>query len=119
MADPVNTNPDLYRVVLENERVRVLEYLDQPGDHTLTHAHPDSVMITLGAFTRRLQSGSQEVELEMPAFHTRWLDTQEHSGTNIGDTPTHCMFIELKEPRRAPTNVKSLGPSTTQVGTTT
>jgi hypothetical protein len=44
MADPVTTNPALYRVVLENERVRVLEYLDQPGDCTLAHAHPDSVM---------------------------------------------------------------------------
>lgn len=26
--DPVTTNPDLYKVVFENERVRVLEYKD-------------------------------------------------------------------------------------------
>jgi len=27
-----------------------------------------------------------------------WLAAQEHYGENIGDTPTHVMFVELKEP---------------------
>jgi hypothetical protein len=99
MDDPVQTNPDLYRVVLENDRVRVLEYLDRPGDRTLPHGHPDSVMVTLSSFRRRLWSGEREVELELPAFETRWLDAQEHSGMNIGDGPTHSIFVELKEPR--------------------
>ena len=38
--DPTVSNGDLYRVVFENERVRVLEYLDGPGDRTTPHAHP-------------------------------------------------------------------------------
>jgi hypothetical protein len=112
MADPVRTNPDLYRVVLENQRVRVLDHLDQPGDCTLAHAHPDSVMVTLAGFTRRLQTEREEVQVELPAFHARWLDAQEHSGTNIGDTPTHCMFIELKEPHPGTGGAARLGPST-------
>jgi hypothetical protein len=98
MPDPVETNPDLYRVVFENERVRVLEYLDHPGDATTPHSHPDSVMVTLSSFRRRLTSGGNEVEVDIPAFQTRWLDAQEHSGTNIGDTETHTIFVELKEP---------------------
>jgi hypothetical protein len=40
MPDPVETNPELYRVVFENARVRVLEYLDHPGDATTPHRHP-------------------------------------------------------------------------------
>lgn len=98
MADPVQTNPDLYRVLFENDRVRVLEYLDRPGDRTAPHTHPDSVMVTLSSFKRRLASGGREVELELPAFQARWLDAQEHAGTNIGDTETHSIFVELKEP---------------------
>jgi len=47
--DPVMTNPQFYRVVMENERVRVLEYRDRPGDRTTPHQHPDSVMYTLSA----------------------------------------------------------------------
>jgi len=98
MPDPVETNPELYRVVFENERVRVLEYVDQPGASTTPHHHPDSVMVTLSSFRRRLSSGGREVEVELPAFEARWLDAQEHSGTNIGDTETHTIFVELKEP---------------------
>ena len=52
--DPVTTNPDHYRVVFENDRVRVLEYIDRPGHKTTPHAHPDSVMYTLSTFRRRL-----------------------------------------------------------------
>ena len=34
MNDPIVTNPDLDSVLFENDRVRVLEYVDQPGDAT-------------------------------------------------------------------------------------
>lgn len=111
MADPITTNPDLYHLLFENDRVRVLEYLDGPGDATQPHSHPDSVMVTLSAFRRRLRSGANELEVELAASEARWLDAQEHSGTNIGDTPTHTIFVELKEPRRAGSPEVRLGPS--------
>ena len=96
-TDPIVTNPDLYRVVLENDRVRVLEYLDSPGDRTSTHGHPDTVMVTLTSFRRRLAADGREVEVELPAGQARWVSAQQHSGCNIGDTRTHALFIELKE----------------------
>ena len=111
MADPTETNPDLYRVLFENDRVRVLEYLDAPGDRTRPHAHPDSVMVTLSTFRRRLWTDDREVELELPAFQARWLDAQEHAGMNIGETPTHSIFVELKEPAPAAGTAQVLGPS--------
>ena len=58
--DPVATNPDLYRVLFENDVVRVLEYHDRPGDRTTPHAHPNSVMYTLSSFRRRLLAGGVE-----------------------------------------------------------
>jgi hypothetical protein len=112
MADPVASNPQHYRVVLENERVRVLEYLDHPGDATTPHTHPDSVMVTLSGFRRVLRAGDDEVEVEVPAGAARWLDAQEHSGRNTGDTDTHVLFVELKEPSGAdPDRPARLGPS--------
>ncbi|HEX5039855.1 MAG TPA: cytoplasmic protein [Candidatus Limnocylindria bacterium] len=110
--DPVATNPGLYRVVMENERVRVLEYRDQPGDRTRPHRHPDSVMHTLSSFRRRLLSGDRSVEVEMEAGRSAWLAAQEHAGENIGDTETHVIFVELKEPAIAEAGGGSvLGPS--------
>jgi hypothetical protein len=96
--DPVVTNPDLYKVVFENDRVRVLEYYDRPGDATTPHEHPDSVMYTLTAFRRRLntQDGISR-DVEMAAGLTGWLPAQQHSGHNIGDTDTNVIFVELKE----------------------
>ncbi|MFL5673515.1 MAG: cytoplasmic protein [Chloroflexota bacterium] len=95
--DPVTTNPDLYHVVLENDRVRVLEYRDRPGDRTTPHRHPDSVMITMSAFRRRLSQGDQTTDIELDSGLTRWLPAQEHAGENIGATETHVIFVELRE----------------------
>jgi hypothetical protein len=96
--DPVVTNPDLYQVIFENDRVRVLEYRDWPGDKTQPHGHPDTVMYTLTSFRRRLSVGDRELEVQLPAGQARWLSAQEHAGENIGDSSTHALFIELKEP---------------------
>ncbi|MGH3780066.1 MAG: cupin domain-containing protein [Pseudonocardiaceae bacterium] len=100
--DPVKTNPQHYRVVFENDRVRVLEYTDRPGDRTTPHAHPDSVMITLSSYRRRLQAGNRRRDVELTEGATRWLPAQHHAGENIGDTPTHAVFVELKGTPLAP-----------------
>ena len=112
MADPTATDPDKYKVVFENERVRVLEYRDEPGAKTRPHDHPDSVMITLSAFDRRLTTNDQTRDVTLEPGEVRWLDAQTHSGENIGRTPTHVMFVELKdEAARAQTSPPTLGPS--------
>jgi len=47
VADPTSTDPDKYKVIFENDRVRVLEYRDEPGQRPEPHEHPESVMYTL------------------------------------------------------------------------
>lgn len=96
-TDPVVTNPDAYRVVFENERVRVLEYHDTPGHRTTPHSHPDSVMYTLSSFRRRLHHDGAHRDVELPSGHVGWLPAQEHAGENIGETETHVVFVELKD----------------------
>ena len=84
--------------MFENDRVRVLEYRDVPGDRTTSHSHPDSVMVTLSDFDRKLVMGDQEREVSLTSGEARWLPAQTHPGENIGSTPTHSIFVELKEP---------------------
>jgi beta-alanine degradation protein BauB len=111
MADPTQTDPDKYSVVLENERVRVLEYRDAPGGKTHPHAHPDSVMITLSGFDRRLSAQDREADVTLFPHEVRWLDAQTHAGENIGDTETHVIFVELKEASPSATSSGQMGPS--------
>jgi quercetin dioxygenase-like cupin family protein len=108
--DPVVSNRDHYKVVFENERVRVLEYTDQPGDKTTPHRHPDSVMYTLSSFRRRLFHGGQYREVELQAGGVNWLPAQEHYGENIGETATHTLFVELKDGATESPGDGALGP---------
>jgi beta-alanine degradation protein BauB len=85
---------DPYAVVVENDRVRVLEYRDAPGARTHVHRHPDSVMVTLSRFRRRL---SVPGEVSLTAGHARRLDARSHLGENIGDTDLHAISVELKD----------------------
>ena len=94
--DPTITNSDKYKVVFENERVRVLEYTDKPDDKTTPHSHPDSVMITLSAFTRKLHFDNKEMDVQKEFGDASWLPTQTHVGENTGSTNTHVIFVELK-----------------------
>lgn len=109
--DPAVTNPEHYKVVFENDRVRVLEYTDAPGDVTTPHRHPDSVMYTLSSFRRRLVAGGSSRVVELESGAAGWLPAQEHHGENIGDTPTHVLFVELKEPSLGGGPDGGLGPA--------
>jgi quercetin dioxygenase-like cupin family protein len=111
--DPVCTDPDKYTVIFENDRVRVLEYRDLPGGKTYPHQHPDSVMYTLSGFRRRLRAGQGGREVAMEPGHAYWLPAQTHAGENIGSTPTHVLFVELKDGGSAgsPPPLSAIGPS--------
>lgn len=109
--DPLETDPRHYRLLWENEHVRVLDYSDEPGDQTHPHRHPNSVMVTLTAFERRLSTDDRTVDVALPAGAAVWLGAQRHSGRNTGTTPTHTVLVELKDvPDDGPT-ASVLGPA--------
>ncbi|HYX21376.1 MAG TPA: cytoplasmic protein [Thermoanaerobaculia bacterium] len=95
--NPVVTDGDKYKVVLENDRVRVLEYRDSPGQRTSPHYHPDYVLCALSAFRRKfVLPGGQEIVRDVSAGQVAWGKAQSHIGENIGSTGTHVLVIELK-----------------------
>ena len=110
--DPTLTNPDHYRTLWENDFVRVLEYTDEPGDATTPHDHPNSVMITLSDFSRRLSAGERTFDTSLVAGQAVWLAAQRHSGENTGTTPTHTILVELKGDAAGEIDAGALGPRT-------
>jgi quercetin dioxygenase-like cupin family protein len=101
--DPVATDGDKYRVLLENERVRVLSYTDRPGERTHQHQHPAFVLCALAPFKRKLllPDGSERVR-EFKAGDVLYSPGETHVGLNVGDTPTQVVIVELKEPGAPP-----------------
>lgn len=95
--DPVVTDGDKYKVVMENERVRVLEYRDSPGQRTSPHFHPDYVLCALSSFKRKfvLSDGRSAVR-DVRAGDVVWGKAQSHIGENVGDSDTHVVIVELK-----------------------
>jgi quercetin dioxygenase-like cupin family protein len=108
--DPTLTDPDHYRTLWENEHVRVLDYTDEPGDSTTPHDHPNSVLVTLSDFSRRLSLGERTFDTVLAAGQAVWLPAQRHSGENTGTTPTHTILIELKGDAAGEPTSATLGP---------
>ncbi|MBT2396981.1 cupin domain-containing protein [Streptomyces sp. ISL-100] len=95
--DPVQVAPNLYKVLFENDRVRLLEVRQKPGDESAMHGHPDCLIYCLseGKVTFSSPSGeSQEVELR--TGDTIWQESQEHAAKNTGATDVVGLVFELK-----------------------
>lgn len=95
--DPVEANPGKYRVLFENESVRLLEYWDEPGDQSQPHDHPDHLVYSLSSWQREfvLEDGTV-VTGESKAGDVMWIDANRHSGRNSGEVPTHALIFEVK-----------------------
>jgi len=95
--DAVQTDGDKYKVILENECVRVLDYHDAPGEKTHQHTHPAFVLYALSAFKRSITLPDGKVlQRQFKAGDVMWSDSQTHIGANNGDTPTHVILVEMK-----------------------
>jgi hypothetical protein len=96
--DAVQTNGDKYKVILENECVRVLDYHDLPGEKTHQHKHPAFVLYALSPFKRTLTLPDGKVlTRQFKEGDVMWSEEQTHVGANIGQTPTHVVIVELKQ----------------------
>ncbi|TJY59542.1 cytoplasmic protein [Sinimarinibacterium sp. CAU 1509] len=93
------TDGDKYKVILENECVRVLDYQDSPGEQTGQHSHPPFVLYALSPFKRTITLADGKVlKREFAAGDVLWSEAQTHTGKNVGETPTHVVMVELKDP---------------------
>ncbi|MEO9115407.1 MAG: cytoplasmic protein [Gemmatimonadaceae bacterium] len=96
--DAVQTDGDKYKVILENECVRVLDYRDLPGEKTRQHRHPAFVLYALSPFQRTLTLPDGKVlRRGFKEGDVMWSPAQTHIGENVGQTPTHVVIVELKQ----------------------
>ena len=96
-GDAVSVAPDLYKVLFENERVRVLETRYGPGVKSEMHSHPDLVVVALTALKAKFTLGDgHTVDMELPAREAAFVEAQEHTVENTGTSELHVVLVELK-----------------------
>ena len=97
MADAVTVAPDHYKVVEENDRVRILEFRGSTGDKTAMHSHPAVVAIALSsAEVRFTLPGGQSMEIELNAGQAMYMDAADHSTEILSSSEAHVILVELK-----------------------
>ena len=94
--DPLKVDPEHYKVLLENERVRVLEFRGSPGNETPMHSHPGYVTYNLDGGKTTFNSKGKTVEVVSQAGEVRWHDAETHSGKNTGETELRVLIVEIK-----------------------
>lgn len=99
--DPLRVAPHKYTLLLENEKVRVLELRDAAGDSTALHSHPNYIVYPFNDFKRRFyRQDGQWRNVEGKKGQTIWSDALTHAEKNIDSVETHVLIIELKEKSR-------------------
>ncbi len=97
--DPVKASPQYYKVLLENDQVRVLEYRLKPGEKEPMHSHPAGVVYVLsGAKLKFSYPDGRTEERSAATGETIWRDPTTHAVENVGDTEARAIAIDLKTP---------------------
>ena len=88
------------RIVLENARVRVLEYTSKPNGDVCgvgIHSHPAHLTIVLSpARDRATTVGGKPEVADMKVGDVYWSDGETHTDVNIGKTSSRVIVVELK-----------------------
>lgn len=103
IPDPAAAYPDNYRVLLENDCVRVMDFRLRAGDTERMHRHPAHVLYVLEGFEIdfTFADGSHGTRVAR-AGDVLFSDPVAHSPVNKGITDAHGILIELKNPDACP-----------------
>jgi hypothetical protein len=100
--DAAKINPRSYKVLFENEKIRVLEYHSKPGLGVCgqgRHFHPQhlTIPLTAGKAKVRLQDGTVKVS-EAKAGEMFWAKAEIHEAENVSGRDMRAYVIEFKDP---------------------
>jgi beta-alanine degradation protein BauB len=97
--DPLKVAPDMYKLLLENDRVRVMEVVFKPGSKIAKHSHPDHFVYVAEAGKLTLHKGEgAKSDADLKIGDVMWIPAETHWAENIGTTQVRLIVTELKEP---------------------
>lgn len=98
MSEVSNPPPKDHRILLENDRVRVLEFRIAPGATSEMYSHPPNIVYSLGSARIIVKSPDQQSrEVEMKQGDVIWSEGGLHEVINIGRTDNYGIVVEVKQ----------------------
>ena len=96
--DAVTASPDRFKVLLENQHVRVVEYVLLPGERDQWHTHPPKVSYVVSGGTLRITTDDGQSFLSDEKIGSAtWMDNLgKHFAQNVGKTPVRIVLVEVK-----------------------
>ena len=96
--DPAKVDPAHYKVILNNEPVRVMDVRMKPGEKTPMHSHPNLVLYSFtGGKTKSTPPNGKVNTVTLKAGQVGWRNAQTHAVENVGENEIHSLAIELKK----------------------
>ena len=98
--DAPAVQPRAYRVVLENDKLRVLEFVSRPGMGvcgTGIHSHPAHLSVALSASKVRVKTADGKSFIgESKLGDVFWSEAETHETENISGKDARALMVELK-----------------------
>jgi quercetin dioxygenase-like cupin family protein len=90
--------PNHYRVLVDNENVRVVENTLQPGEKDALHTHPAGWYYVTRGGTMKVVFASGQTEMwTPPTGESGWSAPEApHTSENVGTTPMSYVLVEVK-----------------------
>ncbi|MBI1755144.1 hypothetical protein HY250_03890 [Candidatus Azambacteria bacterium] len=98
ILDVLKSAANAYKLVLENDKIRVLEVTLKPGEKAAMHNHPNAYFIYMmnDAKVKLDFPDGKSGEFDLKTGHTGMRDAGSHEIINIGTTIVRNLIIELK-----------------------
>lgn len=95
--DALKAAPNHFKVLLENDHVRVLDFHGKAGDKIAMHSHPAyvSYLVSGSGKTKFTSADGKTTEAEAEVGKAVWHDAETHAAELAGSN--HSLLIELKK----------------------
>jgi len=89
------------KVVLDNDKVRVIQLDIAPGGKTGMHSHGDSLVVFLtGGDATQTDADGTKKQRHTEAGEVTWSGPVTHDAENTGKAPVKVLVVELKAPAK-------------------
>jgi beta-alanine degradation protein BauB len=99
VSDVMQAASKAYKLLLENDKVRVMEIRLKPGEKAPMHNHPNNHVVYVMKDTKFKLSfaDGKSGEFDLKAGQTLWMEAGSHETENIGKADGHNLIVELKK----------------------